>query len=480
MKKGHSLRLGIVGGLGALAGADLLYRIVQETPIKSEGDHRELVFEQKPMREPQSPMNPDYSPTHRKLHVFDTLSRMEREGCSAALLPCFITHCFLSELEDELNLKLISMTDAIKEAVDKLEPQPVTIGVITTPYVRRNGLFQSLFGDDKRVVFPSDTIESAVMHSIYGVDGFKSGKRGPEVLGPINAALLDLSEQGATVFVPGLTELPLLFEQLHFPASMTAVNTATIYARHALTLTEASSKRRFKVGVVGGIGPAATVDFMSKFVKGTKAARDQDHIKVLVEQNPQIPDRTENLVGGGTDPTVALYSTCKKLERGGADILAIPCNTAHAYVDRIQRHLDVPIISILSATTDAIEQMSPRISRVGILATNGTIQSGLYQQALEEARLEYLIPDEAHQARVMDSIYGREGVKAGFIAGLCKQQIRQAFDHLVENGAEAVILGCTELPLIVSGTRDFLGAIPIDPTDVLARKCVQLAFEYGK
>ena len=219
---------------------------------------------------------------------------------------------------------------------------------------------------------------------------------------------------------------------------------------------------------------------MSKLVTGTDAARDQDHIKVLVEQNPQIPDRTENLIGGGTDPTVALYSTCKKLERGGADILAIPCNTAHAYVDRIQRHLDVPIISILSATTDAIRAMSPRVEKVGVLATNGTIHSGLYQDALGEAKLKYLIPDNAHQALVMDSIYGREGVKAGFTQGLCQQQILQAFAHLVENGAEAIILGCTELPLIVSGTRETLSAVPIDPTDVLARKCVQLAREYGK
>lgn len=480
MRKPQSLRLGIVGGLGALAGADLLYRIVQETPIQTEGDHRELVFEQKPMREPVSPMTRDYSPTHRKLHVFDTLSRMEREGCSAALLPCFITHSFLSELEDELSLTLISMTDAIRQEVDKLDPRHTTIGVITTPYVRKSELFQSLFGEDRRVVFPSDAMESAVMHAIYGKDGFKSGNRGPAVLEPINAALSYLSERGATLFVPGLTELPLLFDQLGIPASMKAINTATVYARHALALTEVGNRRRFKVGIVGGVGPAATVDFMSKLVTGTDAARDQDHIKVLVEQNPQIPDRTENLIGGGTDPTVALYSTCKKLERGGADILAIPCNTAHAYVDRIQRHLDVPIISILSATTDAIRAMSPRVEKVGVLATNGTIHSGLYQDALGEAKLKYLIPDNAHQALVMDSIYGREGVKAGFTQGFCQQQILQAFAHLVENGAEAIILGCTELPLIVSGTRETLGAVPIDPTDVLARKCVQLAREYGK
>lgn len=476
--KAQSLRLGIVGGLGALAGADLLYRIVRETPVRSEGDHRELVFEQKPMREPLSPMNPDYSPTHRKLHVFDTLARMEREGCDAALLPCFVTHSFLSELEDELNLKLISMTDAIRLAVRELDPAPETIGIITTPYVRRNGLFQTLFGDETQVLFPSEDSEAAVMQSIYGDRGFKSGHRGPEIADAINAALSELSARGASVFVPGLTELPLLFDELQFPSAMTAINTATVYARHALQQTEAGRKRRFKVGVVGGVGPAATVDFMSKLVKGTDAERDQDHIKVLVEQNPQIPDRTENLVAGGTDPTVALYSTCKKLERGGADILAIPCNTAHAYIDRIQRHLDVPIVSILSATTDAIRQMTPRIRTVGILGTNGTLHSGLYQQAVDEAGLDYRIPDKTHQALVMESIYGPNGVKAGFIDGLCKQQIRQAFDHLVVNGAEAIILGCTEIPLIVTESAQVLGAIPVDPTDVLARKCVRLAREH--
>ncbi len=480
MSKRHALRLGIVGGLGALAGADLLYRIVQETPVKSEGDHRELVFEQKPMREPVSPMHPEYNATHRKLYVFDTLSRMEQDGCNAALLPCFVTHCFLKELEDELGLKLVSMAEAIKDAVALLSPLPTKIGVLTTPYVRKSGLFQTLFGDNTSVVFPSETAEAAVMNAIYGENGFKSGNLGHDVLTPINQALKDMSGQGATVFVPGLTELPLLFGQLDIPSAMIAVNTATVYARHALKVTEANRKRRFKVGVVGGVGPAATVDFMAKLVDATDADRDQDHIKILVEQNPQIPDRTENLVGSGTDPTVALYSTCKKLERGGADILAIPCNTAHAYVDRIQRHLEVPIVSILSATTDHIRSFSPCIGKVGILATNGTIHSDLYQQALEEAGLAYVIPDEAHQALVMESIYGASGVKAGFTEGLCKEQINQAFGHLVDKGAEAIVLGCTELPLIVTSPSSDMGAVPVDPTDVLARKCVHIAKNLGK
>ncbi|MDC0738290.1 amino acid racemase [Cognatishimia sp. SS12] len=469
------LRLGIVGGLGAVAGADLLYRIVKSTPVRSEGDHRELVFEQKPMREPSAPMDRDYSPTHRKFYVFDTLSHLEAEGCGAAILPCFVTHSFLGELQDELKIKLISMTDAIKDAVLAMDNPPQTVGVITTPYVRHSGLFDSLFGTGIRVVYPSLAAETAVMQSIYGPNGFKSGNYGDQIIQPINAALEDLQGQGVDLFVPGLTEIPILLDQLAVPTGMAALNTAEVYAQHALKATATDRQRRFKVGVVGGVGPAATVDFMSKLVGGTEAARDQDHIKVLVEQNPQIPDRTENLVADGIDPTVALYSTCKKLERGGADIIAIPCNTAHAYVDRIQRHLDIPIVSILSSTTDFIRATSPETRKVGILATNGTIQSGLYQEALRQADLDFIIPDETHQALVMQSIYGPEGVKAGVVDGLCKAQIAQAFAHLVARGAEAVILGCTELPLIVTEEAAELGAIPVDPTKVLAEKCVSLA-----
>ncbi|WP_170574838.1 aspartate/glutamate racemase family protein [Ruegeria atlantica] len=475
MTPAKTLRLGIVGGLGALSGADLLYRIVEATPVQSEEDHRELIFEQKPMREPITPMELNYNPTHRKLYVFDTLSRMEREGCDAALLPCFITHCFLQELEDELDLKLISMTEAIKDRVEALPEKPSKIGVLTTPFVRRSRLFDGLFGKDIDVVYPTDEMELAVMHAIYGENGFKSGNRAGDIFAPISSALDYMSSAGATVFVPGMTELALLFDRLEVPARMTPIDSASAYAEHALKATEVARHRKFKVGVVGGVGPAATVDFMSKLVGATQVNRDQDHIKILVEQNPQIPDRTENLVNDGTDPTVALYSTSKKLERGGADMIAIPCNTAHAYVDRIQRHLDIPIVSILSATTDHITKNSPEVRRVGILATNGTVQSGLYQQALKNAGLDYVIPDGFHQALIMEAIYGSKGVKAGFTEGLCKEQIAQAFNYLVENGAEAVILGCTELPLIVDEHDEGLGAVPIDPTDVLARKCVQLA-----
>lgn len=191
------------------------------------------------------------------------------------------------------------------------------------------------------------------------------------------------------------------------------IDSNLIYARYVIANGAQASAKEFKIGVVGGVGPAATVDFVGKIVRNTKANKDQDHIKLVVEQNPQIPDRTENLIGNGTDPTIALYSPCKKLESADADIIAIPCNTAHAFVERIQPYLGIPVINMLTATVEHIQVTLPKDSAVGLLATNGTLKSGIYAEAAANAEIKLLVPDDEYQAKVMNAIYGDRGVKAG-------------------------------------------------------------------
>lgn len=469
------LKLGIVGGLGAHAGADILNRLVQMTPVRSEGDHREIIFEQHPLREEISPDSQDYIPTHRKFYVFETLYRMQERGCDAALLPCFITHTFLNELESELNIRLISMMQAISRYLESQGDGLNTLGVFTTPYVRKCRSFERLLGDRFDLIYPSPEKDSAALNAIYGENGFKAGHLNPRVFHPISEAFAELADRGADLIVPGLTEIPLLMEHIAVLKGLTVLNTAELYADHALRETRGNLDAPFKVGVVGGVGPAATVDFLEKVVNETNAERDQDHIKVLIEQNPQIPDRTENLIGNGADPSIALYSTCKKLENGGAKIIVIPCNTAHAYLERLQRHLNVPVVSILDTTVDHIAGEFPDISHVGVLATDGTIGTGLYQGALESANLMAITPDGDHQAVVMDAIYGPEGVKAGHVTGKSTEQLSAAISHLVQRGAECVILGCTELPLLAENLESDSVPILIDPTRILARKCVDLA-----
>ena len=124
---------------------------------------------------------------------------------------------------------------------------------------------------------------------------------------------------------------------------------------------------------------------MDKIVRNTPAGRDQEHIKLVVEQNPQIPDRTKNLIGDGIDPTIALYSTCKRLEADEADIIAIPCNTAHAFVERIQPYLSIPIVNMLFETAECIRREHRSCKRIGLLATSGTIGSRVYHDAIADA-----------------------------------------------------------------------------------------------
>ncbi len=179
------------------------------------------------------------------------------------------------------------------------------------------------------------------------------------------------------------------------------------------------------------------------------------------------------------DPTLALYATCKKLQAGEADLIAIPCNTAHAFVERIQPHLAIPIMNMLTVTVSYVRESFPELQNVGLLATNGTITSGIYRRALEEHGLHEVVPRPALQTRVMTAIYGAQGVKAGFTSGQCLDDIGAAIDDLVAQGVEVIILGCTELPLLfprlqltsTSGKRVTL----VDPTEILALRCVSRA-----
>lgn len=474
MRNGR-LKLGIVGGLGARGGADILNKLVEATPVRSESDHRDILFEQKPLSETVPVSSSDYTPTHRKFYVFDTLARMEQNGCDAALLPCFITHTFIEELAAELPLELISIGDAIAGELRSAWPEVRRIGVLTTPFVRKSLFFEQLLGESREVIYPDDKAETAMLDAIYGPDGFKAGCALEDVRNQIGIVIQSLAEKGVELILPGMTELPIILRSLDSESGPKVVDVNAVYAAYALGQTSAQRRAPFKVGVVGGVGPAATVDFLRKVVASTAAQRDQDHIKLVVEQNPQIPDRTENLIKDGPDPTIALYSTCKKLEHAGAQIIAIPCNTAHAYVDRLQRHLDVPIVSILSETVAHIQNMKPEVKRVAILGTNGTIASQLYQAALEQKALVPIVPNSEAQAKLMDAIYGPEGVKAGRTSGKCAEQLLDVINEVTQLGAEVAILGCTELPLV-----EFLGTeepgIPlVDPTQVLATACVSAA-----
>ncbi|WP_341211453.1 amino acid racemase [uncultured Limimaricola sp.] len=470
-------KFGIVGGLGAIGAADLLMKIIKSTP--ADGDHQQLdiSFEQQPFDDAGAVADAGYNPNPRKFHVYNTLKGMERRGCKVALLPCFVSHSFIDEIAPELDLTVLNIFEATRDMLRRDHPHATRIGVVSSSYVRQRRLFDKALGAAYEVIYPDDAIQTgSVMPAVYGPEGIKAGRLSGRSVGWLAQACDNLTSLGAEVIVLGSTELPVLIEALRPRVARPILDVNQAYAELALAYDGASPPGTFRLGVVGGVGPAATVDFMDKVVRRTQASRDQDHIKMVVEQNPQIPDRTAHLLGEGEDPTIPLYATCKRLEAEGANAIAIPCNTAHAFVARIQQHLNIPIINMPTQTAVHIRATYPDVTRVGLLATAGTVRSAVYRDALDAVGLTLILPDAETQTGVMEAIYGSHGVKAGFTTGRCRDDLLAAIQHISDKGAEAVILGCTELPLIApSGSASVGLPILLDPTDILARKCVALA-----
>lgn len=225
------------------------------------------------------------------------------------------------------------------------------------------------------------------------------------------------------------------------------------------------------VGILGGMGPAATADLYGKIIAATPAERDQDHLHVVIWADPTVPDRSTALLHGGEDPTPWLVRGARQLEAMGAAFIAVPCNTAHAFFPAIERAVSIPLVHMMEETATAVEIAAPSVTRVGLLATSGTVASGLYQQAFAKHHIEVVAPDDDLQERsVMAAIHR---VKNGKTGPETTELLAETAAYLVDHGAQALIAGCTELPLVF---RDGDAAVPVvDPTRVLAEAIVRRA-----
>ena len=194
---------------------------------------------------------------------------------------------------------------------------------------------------------------------------------------------------------------------------------------------------------------------------------------------------TACLLKGGADPTLAMYGCARRLQKDGCDAIIVPCNTAHAFVPYLERHLDIPFINMQIATMEEIKAKLGDKARIGLLATSGTVQTGIYGDKAKALNLPMFVPDELHQERVMAAIYGPLGAKAGYTDGQCREDLVSAAEYLVKTyDCNCLILGCTELPLILDECDDFVCAgkkvCVVDPTSALARKVVRIATETNK
>ena len=224
------------------------------------------------------------------------------------------------------------------------------------------------------------------------------------------------------------------------------------------------------IGILGGMGPEATIDLFYKIIKFTPAEKDQEHLRIIIDNNPKIPDRTAAILGKGEDPLPALQETAQNLEKAGADFIVIPCNTAHYFLSSIQESVNIPVLNMIEETAKETKKRIPQIKKVGLLASIGVYKSEIYHQHFKKFNIEVVSPEEKDKEEIMKVIYT---IKAGDLSKRVKKNILKITQKLIDKGAEAIIAGCTEIPLIL---KEGDVSVPlIDPTQILARIAVQKA-----
>lgn len=227
------------------------------------------------------------------------------------------------------------------------------------------------------------------------------------------------------------------------------------------------------LGIFGGMGPEATANLYQEIVRLTPAKQDQDHIPTLIFSFPQVPDRTAAIKSGDRSIIPYLVEGVTRLERGGASLIAIPCNTVHFFYDDMQRAVKIPILNMIRLAAEAVAKRQPECRRVGLLATTGTIGTGLYQKEFRKLGIAVIDPDEPIETDcVMKAVYG---IKAGVDKRVCEDLLFTAGNHLEQKGAQVLVLGCTEIPLAFNPRR---AQVPVvNATQVLAEAAIR---EYAR
>jgi aspartate racemase len=219
------------------------------------------------------------------------------------------------------------------------------------------------------------------------------------------------------------------------------------------------------VGILGGMGPMATVEFFRRLVAATPAETDQEHLHVLIDNDPRVPNRTDAILRRGLNPAPRLQAMARGLEKAGVDLLVMPCNTAHVHIEEIRASVSIPVLDMIREAVATVGQAA-----VGLLATDGTIRARLYQEACETRGIRLVAPDSVDQGLVMGAI---ERIKRGVSPRHIERDLEPIVRRLEGEGAEAIIAGCTEISLVPG---DAMSILWIDALDRLVEATLRDAW----
>jgi aspartate racemase len=223
------------------------------------------------------------------------------------------------------------------------------------------------------------------------------------------------------------------------------------------------------LGIFGGMGPEATANMYQLIVQLTPAKKDQEHIPTIIYSFPQVPDRTTSIQNGDISIIPYLIEGVTRLQNAGASFIIIPCNTAHYYYDQMQAAISIPILHMIRETVRYVVERYPEYKHIGLLATSGTIRSGLYEKEFAVTGRQTIIPDESVETEyVMKAIMK---IKTGKDGKESEDLLAAAGAHLEAKGAQVLVLGCTEIPLAFNPNR---AQVPVvNATRVLAEAAIR-------
>lgn len=227
------------------------------------------------------------------------------------------------------------------------------------------------------------------------------------------------------------------------------------------------------LGIIGGLGPMATVYLLELITSMTDAETDQQHVNSIFFNSPEIPDRTAYILDNSKpSPLPSMVDIAKKLDSLGVSVIATPCNTAHYFYEDIAKSVSVPIVNVLSETAKVLKDEGAK--NVGVMATSGTISTRLFQNEFEKNGINYTLPDENDQKKIMSLIY--DDIKAGRPADM--NVFNEVTQNLFNSGCDVIVLGCTELSLIKRS--EDIGNGFLDTLEVIAKRCVEMCDKHVK
>ena len=228
-------------------------------------------------------------------------------------------------------------------------------------------------------------------------------------------------------------------------------------------------------GIIGGVGPSATVDLYRLITMHTPAKNDQEHLRIIIDSHPQIPDRTEALLNYGESPVKHLLESIRLLEKAGVDFIVCPCNTSHVFLRRLKDQMAVPFIDMIEETLKFLHEK--KIRKAGLLSSAGTAKTRIYQETAESYGIEIVIPSEKGIKAEMEAIYGLQGIKSGVRYEKSKKNkglLSGIITEFAKKDIKAVIMGCTEIPLCLDKNDTTLELV--NSTEILAKEIIRYAF----